>query len=74
VEDRISRELQYCHKMCCEKGGCHKRWACIIWRCNFQMGGLAYNKSIFSKRKSHIREIYIDVKNNSGMCHWHLVI
>jgi len=24
--------LQYCHKTCCEKGGCHGRWACIIWR------------------------------------------
>jgi len=32
VEDRIPRELQHCHKMCCEKGGCHRRQACIIWR------------------------------------------
>ena len=25
VEDGIPRELQYCHKTCCEKGGCHGR-------------------------------------------------
>ena len=32
VEDRISRWLQHCHKMCCEKGGHHGRQACIIRR------------------------------------------
>ena len=32
VEDRIPRCLQYRHKTCCEKGSCHRRWACIIWR------------------------------------------
>ena len=32
VENGISGWLQYCHKMCCEKGGCHGRWAYMIWR------------------------------------------
>jgi len=32
VEDGIPRGLQYHHKTCYEKGGCHRRWACIIWR------------------------------------------
>jgi len=32
VEDRIPGGLQHCHKMCCEKGGCHGRQAYIIWR------------------------------------------
>ena len=30
MEDRIPRWLQYHHETCCEKGGCHGRWACII--------------------------------------------
>jgi len=25
MEDRISRELQHCHKICCEKDGSHGR-------------------------------------------------
>jgi len=32
MEDRISGWLQHCHKMCCEKGGCYRRQACMIWR------------------------------------------
>ena len=32
MEDRISRWLQHCHKTYCEKGGHHRRQACIIWR------------------------------------------
>ena len=32
VEDRIPGWLQHCHKICCEKGGCCGRWACIFWR------------------------------------------
>jgi len=32
VEDRISRGLQHCHETCCEKGGCHGRWACMARR------------------------------------------
>jgi len=32
IEDGISGWLQHCHKVCCKKGGCHERWACIIWR------------------------------------------
>ena len=31
VEDGIPRGLQHCHKTCCKKGSCHRRWACIIW-------------------------------------------
>ena len=30
IEDGIPGELQYCHKMCCEKGSCHRRWAYMI--------------------------------------------
>ena len=29
--DGIPEWLQHHHKMCCEKGGCYGRWACIIW-------------------------------------------
>jgi len=32
VEDRIPEWLQHRHKICCEKGGCHGRQACIIWK------------------------------------------
>ena len=32
VEDGIPGWLQHCHKTCCEKGGRHGRWACMIWR------------------------------------------
>ena len=30
IEDRIPRWLQYRYKTCCEKGGCHGRWACMF--------------------------------------------
>ena len=32
MEDRILRWLQHRYEICCEKGGCHGRWACMIWR------------------------------------------
>jgi len=32
MEDRIPGGLQHHHKMCCKKGGCYGRQACIIWR------------------------------------------
>ena len=32
MENRIPRWLQYYHKTCCKKGGCHGRQDCIIWR------------------------------------------
>jgi len=32
MEDRIPRWLQYCHEMCCKKGGHHGRQACMFWR------------------------------------------
>jgi len=31
MEDGIPRGLQYRHKMCCKKGGCCGRWACMFW-------------------------------------------
>jgi len=49
MEDRISGGLQHHHKTCCEKGGCHGRWACRVQRWHhrrdvvFWIGGLAYN-------------------------------
>ena len=43
MEDRIPRWLQHHHKTCCKKGGHHGRQTCMIWRCNFWMGGLAYD-------------------------------
>ena len=45
MEDRIPRWLQHYHETCCKKGGCCGRRACMITpqRCNFQMGGLAYD-------------------------------
>ena len=30
VEDGISRGLQHRHEMCCEKGGCRGRRACMV--------------------------------------------
>ena len=30
MEDRISGWLQHCYKMCCEKGSCHERQACMF--------------------------------------------
>jgi len=32
IEDGIPKWLQHHHKMCCEKDGCCRRWACIIGR------------------------------------------
>jgi len=32
VEDRISRGLQHCYEMCCEKGGHHERQVCMVQR------------------------------------------
>jgi len=32
LEDGIPGGLQHHHKMCCEKGGCYGRWACMFWR------------------------------------------
>ena len=32
IEDGIPEWLQHCHEMCCEKGSCHRRQACMIWR------------------------------------------
>jgi len=32
MEDGISGGLQYCHEICCKKGGRHGRWACMVWR------------------------------------------
>ena len=43
MEDGIPRELQYCHKTYCKKGGHCEKQACIIWGCNFWTGRLAYD-------------------------------
>ena len=32
MEDGISGGLQHCHEMCCEKGGCCGRRACMVQR------------------------------------------
>jgi len=32
MEDGISGGLQHYHKMCCEKGGCHEKQACMFQR------------------------------------------
>ena len=32
MEDRISGGSQHCHEMCCEKGGCRGRQACMVWK------------------------------------------
>ena len=32
VEYRIPGWLQHCYEMCCKKGDCRGRWACMIWR------------------------------------------
>jgi len=38
IEDRISRWLQYHHKVCFKKGGCHERQALIIGKeCTMEM-------------------------------------
>jgi len=45
IEDRIPGGLQQHHKICCEKGGHHRRQACIDLEmispqgCNFWTGG-----------------------------------
>ena len=49
VEDRISRESQHYHEICCEKGGHCERRACMVQRwyhCGdvvFQTGRLVYD-------------------------------
>jgi len=32
MEDGILGRLQHHHEMCCEKGGCHGRQACMVQR------------------------------------------
>jgi len=67
MEDRIPGWLQYCHEMCCEKGGHHGRQACMITlrRCNFQMSELAYNKyrKYLCGLKHHFAEKNKDIKH-----------
>ena len=49
MEDGIPGGLQHHHEMCCEKGGCRGRWACMVQRWHhyrdvvFRTGGLVYN-------------------------------
>ena len=48
MEDGIPRGLQHCPKMCCEKGGYHRRQACMFGGnftigMYFQMSGLVYD-------------------------------
>ena len=45
VEDGIPKWLQHRHEICCEKGGCRGRRACMttLWRCNFRTDGLVYD-------------------------------
>ena len=46
MEDGISRGLQHCHEMCCEKGGYYGRQACMVQRWfqhYFWTGGLVYD-------------------------------
>ena len=49
MEDGIPRGLQHRHETCCEKGGRHGRWACMVQRWHhrgdvvFQTGGLVYD-------------------------------
>ena len=33
MKDRIPGWLQHRHETCCEKDGCCRRQACMIWRC-----------------------------------------
>ena len=32
MEDGMPGGLQHRHETCCEKGGCHGRWACMVQR------------------------------------------
>jgi len=54
MEDRIPRRLQHHHEMCCEKGGRHGRWACMVQRWHhcgdvvFWTGGLVYDNLILN--------------------------
>jgi len=49
MEDGISGGLQHRHEMCCEKGGCCRRQACMVQKwfslrgCCFRTGGLVYD-------------------------------
>ena len=51
MEDGIPGGLQHHHEMCCEKGGCRGRRACMVQRWHhhgdvvFQTGGLVYDIS-----------------------------
>jgi len=52
MEDGIPGRLQHRHEMCCEKGGCHGRQACIVQRWHhrgdvvFWTGGLVYDTEV----------------------------
>ena len=56
VKDGIPRGLQYCHKICCKKGGRYGRQACMCLEmtlpqgCNFQMDRLAYDNYMIHKK------------------------
>jgi len=71
VEDGIPGWLQHCHEMCCEKGSCYGRRACMITpqRCNFQMGRLAYNKyTRRSNSRSLIRQWSYRISDEFRVC------
>ena len=54
MEDGIPGRLQHHHEICCEKGGCHGRRACIVQRWHhrgdvvFWTGGLVYDNLILN--------------------------
>ena len=54
IEDGIPGGLQHCHKMCCKKGSCHGRQACMVQRWHhhgnvvFRIGGLVYDRLVSS--------------------------
>ena len=67
VEDGISGGLQHRHNTCCEKGGRHGRWACMVQRWHhrgdvvFRIGGLAYNIASHLTQGHHVYTIYPDI-------------
>ena len=57
MEDRIPRWLHHCCEMCCKKGGCHRRQACMV-------GRQYYYGDVISEQVDLVYDIYETFLNN----------
>ena len=62
IEDGIPGWLQHHHEMCCEKGGHHGRWACMVRR-------WFHHRNVIPDRWTCIWQSVLFVKKKDGSLH-----